>query len=442
MGSNSDDSSTAVWQSFEIVIPSKHEDFLKLVAEESSPDGGGIPKQETVSEPWLKSSHACGLRVPCIGHPRHAVSSCGSLVLTNAIPLCFNSVSSLKALGDVLSHDVYGAIGELPYSEEYRSTSRRVYRFLYRVTSSACSSGRKRRFIEYGRDSEHSAYERQCYWSKLNCWERVWNCNSLNELQQSLCNYSIARSPACFTGDYAAQRTLKELDTTLEDCSTAPAYLSSYAHHKTKEDCGKFVWPTEPHICTFHASAVFPRYAKTSSKRCSRLLVGAHCRATPDLLGCKKFMFLIVMRRELIVANAWISTLGGGYYLCKHIDQARVMAEKQILVAKLLGDESMEAKANVHFVYNDILERKFGSARVRIRTLRKIGKRLGDTELLKMLKASKLYCNKVEELDKTGILHKSKRASGQSHPLLPQTEDSYESDLPLSDDFYRQRPIV
>lgn len=85
-------------------------------------------------------------------------------------------------------------------------------------------------------------------------------------------------------------------------------------------------------------------------------------------------------------------------------------------------------------------EREFERARQRVNNLREIGHRLNDSDLMKMLHAAEVYCNKVEALEKDGIVYNTRRATGQKHPLLPQSDDKDEYTSSISDDFYRQRP--
>ena len=82
-----------------------------------------------------------------------------------------------------------------------------------------------------------------------------------------------------------------------------------------------------------------------------------------------RLMFLVAKYSSLVSANAFISTLGGGHFLCKQIDASRKMAARQIEIARRLGDESLALECEVHLIYNDIQTGEFYSAKQRHDTL-------------------------------------------------------------------------
>ena len=82
-----------------------------------------------------------------------------------------------------------------------------------------------------------------------------------------------------------------------------------------------------------------------------------------------RLMFLVAKYSSLVSANAFISTLGGGHFLCKQIDASRKMAARQIEIARRLGDASLALECEVHLIYNDIQTGEFYSAKQRHDTL-------------------------------------------------------------------------
>ena len=78
-----------------------------------------------------------------------------------------------------------------------------------------------------------------------------------------------------------------------------------------------------------------------------------------DLSGCACRAWLLlrlaVTHQHLQSLNAFISTLGGGHFLCKHLTAARELAEKQIAVARAMGDEGTAARCAVHIAYGSIM---------------------------------------------------------------------------------------
>jgi hypothetical protein len=58
-----------------------------------------------------------------------------------------------------------------------------------------------------------------------------------------------------------------------------------------------------------------------------------------------------VRAASLIALNAYISTLGGGHFLCKHVKSAWRMALQQQAVAIALGDMELAGQCRVHLAY-------------------------------------------------------------------------------------------
>lgn len=81
-------------------------------------------------------------------------------------------------------------------------------------------------------------------------------------------------------------------------------------------------------------------------------------------------MHLVAVYSSLISANAFVSTLGGGHFLCKQIDSSRRMAQRQIDIARRLGDTALVLRCSVHLVYNDIQAGNFEAAHLRVQDLR------------------------------------------------------------------------
>ena len=69
---------------------------------------------------------------------------------------------------------------------------------------------------------------------------------------------------------------------------------------------------------------------------------------TPDIFFHRNFKLMHMLARftSLVSGSALVSTLGGGYFLCKNIAQARKMAERQIRIARDLGDEGMALRCH------------------------------------------------------------------------------------------------
>ena len=59
----------------------------------------------------------------------------------------------------------------------------------------------------------------------------------------------------------------------------------------------------------------------------------------------------------LVTANAYVSTLGGGHFLCKHVDQAQRLAMLQASIAMKLGDPITASRCRVNIGYSQLLVR-------------------------------------------------------------------------------------
>jgi hypothetical protein len=64
----------------------------------------------------------------------------------------------------------------------------------------------------------------------------------------------------------------------------------------------------------------------------------------------RRVLGVLSMQISLITANAYISTLGGGHFLCKHLDSATAMAMRQHKVATNLGDPLLAAQCRIHLM--------------------------------------------------------------------------------------------
>uniref|UniRef100_K3X9G5 Uncharacterized protein n=1 Tax=Globisporangium ultimum (strain ATCC 200006 / CBS 805.95 / DAOM BR144) TaxID=431595 RepID=K3X9G5_GLOUD len=128
---------------------------------------------------------------------------------------------------------------------------------------------------------------------------------------------------------------------------------------------------------------------------------------------------------SLVTANAFISTLGGGHFLCKHLDQAKMMAKIQIAVSQGLHDPILESKCRVNLAYGAMQGGKFRRAYRIIQQEAEVAKELTSDELEKVCYAAKVYLMKTYRLHKEYLRNVSE---------LGQKER-------LHDNFYRQRIV-
>ncbi|KAG2776815.1 hypothetical protein PC129_g12449 [Phytophthora cactorum] len=127
----------------------------------------------------------------------------------------------------------------------------------------------------------------------------------------------------------------------------------------------------------------------------------------------------------LVTANAYISTLGGGHFLCRHLSQSTLLAKLQIGISMGLKDPVLESKCRVNLMYNALQLGKFKRARRILKREEVVAERLDSSELRNVCHAAKVYLDKMDRLHKEQVLFHRKNGR-------PAT---------LHDNFYRQRIV-
>ncbi|ETV91395.1 hypothetical protein H310_14065 [Aphanomyces invadans] len=126
---------------------------------------------------------------------------------------------------------------------------------------------------------------------------------------------------------------------------------------------------------------------------------------------------------SLVTANAYISTLGGGYFLCRHLNQAKLMAQLQICVSQGLQDPILTSKCRINLAYGAMAQGKFKRAQRIITDETKRAHILRSEEMHSVCHAAQVY------LDKTWDLHQS--------ILVHEPTDTTR----VVDEYYRQRVV-
>ncbi|KAG6621899.1 RxLR effector protein [Phytophthora cinnamomi] len=127
----------------------------------------------------------------------------------------------------------------------------------------------------------------------------------------------------------------------------------------------------------------------------------------------------------LVTANAYISTLGGGHFLCRHLSQSTLLAKLQIGISMGLKDPVLESKCRVNLMYNALQLGKFKRARRILRREELVAEQLDSSELRKVCHAATVYIDKMDRLHREQMLFQRKNGR-------PAT---------LHDNFYRQRIV-
>lgn len=107
---------------------------------------------------------------------------------------------------------------------------------------------------------------------------------------------------------------------------------------------------------------------------------------------------------RLISMNAYVSTLGGGHFLCKQVSQARSMALTQRRIAIALGNLALEAMTLVHLVYADVQVGNFRRAMRCLRRIARFAEETGDGVLGKMAESGQRFCRRTYALWAAGVL--------------------------------------
>ena len=76
----------------------------------------------------------------------------------------------------------------------------------------------------------------------------------------------------------------------------------------------------------------------------------------------RRVLRLAYLKQRLLTTSAYVSTLGGGYFLCKFVNQAKTMAARQYMLAKCLNDTPLEIQCCIHMAYSLIREGKWAMA--------------------------------------------------------------------------------
>jgi hypothetical protein len=135
---------------------------------------------------------------------------------------------------------------------------------------------------------------------------------------------------------------------------------------------------------------------------------------------------LVHLTNALVSSNAYISTLGGGFFLTRQLGPALVLAQLQMAVARALGDARLWARCLVHVTYALVQAGRFRTASRLARRLAAAAAdpELDDPTLGRMCAAARRYCVRTHRLWADGTLVASAPTSREQQ---------------ARDEYYRQR---
>ncbi|KAH9257844.1 hypothetical protein BASA81_003863 [Batrachochytrium salamandrivorans] len=106
--------------------------------------------------------------------------------------------------------------------------------------------------------------------------------------------------------------------------------------------------------------------------------------------------FMDFKSRLLTFLSAYTSTLGGGYFLCKHVNVAWRLALRQEKIALALEDYTSAGQCRVHLTYILMQMGRLDEAKQRLRRERHYARRLLMSErLAAIVRAAKMYLDKL-----------------------------------------------
>lgn len=141
----------------------------------------------------------------------------------------------------------------------------------------------------------------------------------------------------------------------------------------------------------------------------------------PDVKWSGRLVKLDNSFRVLGTKQAYASTLGGGYFMCRDTSHARRFAAMQLEAAATVGDPKLINGCLLHFFYISVQEGKFDDAKAILRHLRTFRE---DKGLQTALQAAKAHWRAVVKVART--------ARGGASQVYNPTEDP----------FYRQRLLL
>ena len=158
----------------------------------------------------------------------------------------------------------------------------------------------------------------------------------------------------------------------------------------------------------------------------------------------KKILHLVVMKQGLITTNAYISTLGGGYFLCRYLDHAKRMAGKQYLIAKKLNEPILMSQCCIHMAYSLIHEGSYRSAyNIIVNQEKGLLQKLQNNELKAIVSSAKHYLDKIKHVKALKEI-RVKRLTKSRHKELLSDNNKVEVGVvteAMSDNFQRHHVV-
>ena len=153
-----------------------------------------------------------------------------------------------------------------------------------------------------------------------------------------------------------------------------------------------------------------------------RLYVLTRCYTAWRLPRAWARRLLRLERREAarLTANAYVSTLGGGYFMCRHNAHARTMARVQERLALSMGDTTLAGRCRVNLAYSELQAGEIAQAQARIEQEIAVATRWDDAELLLYARTARNFAARVAALETE--LRRTRPLRGERAQLLAQAQ--------------------
>jgi len=131
----------------------------------------------------------------------------------------------------------------------------------------------------------------------------------------------------------------------------------------------------------------------------------------------------VVLRTEhrmlkLQTMSAVLSTLGGGYFFCKHLSVSLLLARQQRALAIKLGHIGMIRQCTVNEAYNLIYAGRFVEAKRVLTQLEASVRGTDDTTTMNQCKAARLFAKRLKQVAAKGTLKRyNPNDASQSHTV-------------------------
>lgn len=126
-----------------------------------------------------------------------------------------------------------------------------------------------------------------------------------------------------------------------------------------------------------------------------------HSSVAPSLGPERIFTPRLVRLENILVRlqslNAFFSTLGGGYFLCRYLTTAVRLARTQRAVALSMGDQNLAGRCTVNEAYNYIHAGKIKHALMLLKQVKAAAVARGDDLTVSMCKSARIFAKRVRK---------------------------------------------